>query len=698
MHILETPIDYLKGVGPARATLLRKELHIFTYGDLLQHYPFRYIDKSFVYNIVDLTADLPFIQLKGKIIKFEEKGHKKSKRLIAHFKDETGVLELLWFKGIRWIKSGVKLHTEYIIFGKPSAYKGAFNIVHPEIDLHEEEQELSASLQAVYHSTELLNAKGLSSRAISKLLKALLPLLNNQFEETLSPILISKLNLPSREESFYDIHIPKDAKALVRAQKRLKFEEFFFLQLHLLKLKLTRSQKSKGYSFDNLGDGFNDFYKKFLPFELTNAQKRVLKEIRNDVRNPQQMNRLLQGDVGSGKTLVALLSILMAVDNNYQACLMAPTEILANQHFQSITTYLEELDIKVDLLTGSSKSKERRVLHEKLANGDIDVLIGTHALLEDKVKFHNLGLVVIDEQHRFGVAQRAKLWKKNEYPPHVLVMTATPIPRTLSMTVYGDLDVSIIDELPPGRKEVKTIWKTDSSRLQIINFMKEQIALGRQIYTVFPLIEESEKLDYKDLMEGYNAIEREFPLPVFQVSMVHGRMKFEDKEYEMKRFVEGKTNIMVATTVIEVGVDVPNASVMIIESAERFGLSQLHQLRGRVGRGAEQSYCILMSGNKVSNEGKTRLKTMVATNDGFQISEVDLKLRGPGDMMGTKQSGVLDFKIADIIADNKILYFARKEAELLLEEDMNLEKAENINICRTYRPYARERMGWSRIS
>ena len=468
--------------------------------------------------------------------------------------------------------------------------------------------------------------------------------------------------------------------------------------MHLLKLKLTRSQKSKGYAFENLGDGFNDFYKKYLPFELTNAQKRVLKEIRNDVRNPQQMNRLLQGDVGSGKTLVALLSMLMAVDNNYQTCLMAPTEILAQQHYQSIAEYLKKMNVKVALLTGSTKTKDRKLLHEQLEKGDIDLLIGTHALLEDTVKFKNLGLVVIDEQHRFGVAQRAKLWKKNDHPPHILVMTATPIPRTLSMTLYGDLDVSIIDELPPGRKEVKTLWKTDSSRLQILHFMKEQIILGRQIYIVFPLIEESEKLDYKDLMEGYNAIEREFPLPEFQVSVVHGRMKAEDKEYEMKRFVKGTTNIMVATTVIEVGVDVPNASVMIIESAERFGLSQLHQLRGRVGRGAEQSYCILMSGNKVSNEAKTRLKTMVATNDGFEISEVDLKLRGPGDMMGTKQSGVLDFKIADIIADNKILHFARKEAELLLIDDENLEKAENINIACAYRPYARERMGWSRIS
>ena len=698
MHILETPIDYLKGVGPTRADLLKKELHIFTYGDLLHHYPFRYIDKSIVYKIADLTADMPFIQLKGQIIKFEEKGQKNSKRLIAQFKDETGILELLWFKGTRWIKSGVKLHTDYIVFGRPTAYKGIFNIVHPELDLQEEEQQIPSGLQAVYHSTELLNAKGLSSRAIGKLTKALLPLLNNQLEETLSPHLISKLNLPTREQSFSDVHHPKDAKALVRAQKRLKFEEFFFLQLHLLKLKLTRIQKSKGYAFENLGDGFNDFYKKYLPFELTNAQKRVLKEIRNDVRNPQQMNRLLQGDVGSGKTLVALLSMLMAVDNNYQTCLMAPTEILAQQHYQSIAEYLKKMNVKVALLTGSTKTKDRKLLHEQLEKGDIDLLIGTHALLEDTVKFKNLGLVVIDEQHRFGVAQRAKLWKKNDHPPHILVMTATPIPRTLSMTLYGDLDVSIIDELPPGRKEVKTLWKTDSSRLQILHFMKEQIILGRQIYIVFPLIEESEKLDYKDLMEGYNAIEREFPLPEFQVSIVHGRMKAEDKEYEMKRFVKGTTNIMVATTVIEVGVDVPNASVMIIESAERFGLSQLHQLRGRVGRGAEQSYCILMSGNKVSNEAKTRLKTMVATNDGFEISEVDLKLRGPGDMMGTKQSGVLDFKIADIIADNKILHFARKEAELLLIDDENLEKAENINIACAYRPYARERMGWSRIS
>ena len=698
MHILDTPIDFLKGVGPLRSDLLKKELRIFTYGDLLMHYPFRYIDRSKIHTIAELRESMPNIQLKGKIIKFEEKGQKRAKRLIAHFQDETGIVELVWFKGARWIRSSIKLHTEYIVFGRPSAFKGNFNIVHPEMDMQEENQQFTAGLQAVYHATELLNAKGLSSRAIGKLTKELLPLLKNQLEETLSASLVDKLNLPTRDQALVDVHQPKDAKSLVRAQKRLKFEEFFFLQLHLLKLKLTRNKKFKGYPFENLGEGFNEFYNKHLPFELTGAQKRVLKEIRNDVRNPKQMNRLLQGDVGSGKTLVALLSMLMAVDNGYQACLMAPTEILARQHFTTISEYLKEQNVKVAILTGSTKTKDRRVLHEQLENGEIDILIGTHALIEDKVVFQNLAFVVIDEQHRFGVAQRAKLWKKNKFPPHMLVMTATPIPRTLSMTLYGDLDISIIDELPPGRKEVKTMWKTDSSRLQIINFMREQIALQRQIYVVFPLIEESEKLDYKNLMEGYNAIDREFPMPEFQVSVVHGQMKAEDKEYEMKRFVDGVTNIMVATTVIEVGVNVPNASVMIIESAERFGLSQLHQLRGRVGRGAEQSYCILVSGNKVSVGGKTRLQTMVDTNDGFEISEVDLKLRGPGDMMGTKQSGVLDFKIADIIVDNKILHFARNEADLLLKEDEELEKAENINIARAYRPYARERMGWSRIS
>ena len=698
MAILENPIEYLKGVGPTRAELLKKELSIYTYSDLLHHFPFRYIDKSLIYNICDLSEDLPYIQLRGKIIKFEEKGKFKSKRLIAHFQDDTGIIELVWFKGARWIKSGVKLNSDYIVFGKPSSFNNKFNIVHPELDLLDTNINFSPGLQAVYNSTELLNAKGLSSRAISKLVIALLPQIKNNLDENLSPDLIAKLNLPSREKAFNDIHCPKDSKMLVRAQKRLKFEELFFLQLHLIKLKLTRNKKSKGYPFESLGCHFNDFYENHLPFELTNAQKNVLKEIRADVKFPQQMNRLLQGDVGSGKTLVALLSMLMAIDNNFQACLMAPTEILAKQHFNSISNYLETMNIKVKLLTGSSKTKERRILHAELEDGKIDLLIGTHALLEDKVKFSNLGLVIIDEQHRFGVAQRAKLWKKNKYPPHVLVMTATPIPRTLSMTLYGDLDVSVIDELPPGRKEVQTMWKSDASRLSIIKFMRDQITKGRQIYVVFPLIDESEKLDYKDLMEGYNQIVREFPLPKYQVSVVHGQMKAEDKEYEMSRFVKGVTDIMVATTVIEVGVNVPNASVMIIESAERFGLSQLHQLRGRVGRGSEQSYCMLVSGNKVSVEAKKRLQTMVDTNDGFRISEVDLEIRGPGDMMGTKQSGILDFKIANVVSDNKILQFARNEAEILLDEDENLENADNINIARYYRPYARERNGWSRIS
>jgi ATP-dependent DNA helicase RecG len=698
MAILENPIEYLKGVGPTRAELLKKELSIYTFSDLLYHFPFRYIDKSLIYNICDLSEDLPYIQLRGKIIKFEEKGKFRSKRLIAYFQDDTGIIELVWFKGARWIKSGIKLNSEYIVFGKPSAFNNKFNIVHPELDLVDDNVNFSPGLQAVYHSTELLNAKGLSSRAISKLVIALLPQIKNNLDENLSPDLIAKLNLPYREKAFNDIHCPKDSKMLVRAQKRLKFEELFFLQLHLIKLKLTRNKKSKGYPFESLGCHFNDFYENHLPFELTNAQKKVLKEIRVDVKLPQQMNRLLQGDVGSGKTLVALLSMLMAIDNDFQACLMAPTEILAKQHFNSISIYLEKMNIKVQILTGSSKTKERRILHTELEDGKIDLLIGTHALLEDKVKFSNLGLVIIDEQHRFGVAQRAKLWKKNKYPPHVLVMTATPIPRTLSMTLYGDLDVSVIDELPPGRKEVKTMWKSDASRLSIIKFMRDQITKGRQIYVVFPLIEESEKLDYKDLMEGYNQIVREFPLPKYQVSVVHGQMKAEDKEYEMNRFVKGVTDIMVATTVIEVGVNVPNASVMIIESAERFGLSQLHQLRGRVGRGSEQSYCMLVSGDKVSVEAKKRLQIMVDTNDGFRISEVDLEIRGPGDMMGTKQSGILDFKIANIVTDNKILHFARNEAKILLDEDENLENADNINIARYYRPYARERNGWSRIS
>ena len=698
MHILSTPIEYLKGVGPVRSELLKKELRIFTYEDLLMHFPFRYVDKSNIYKISEINDSMSQIQFRGKIIRIEEKGLKKSKRLIAYFQDSSGTIELIWFKSIKWIKQNLSLEKDYIVFGKPSFYSGKPSLVHPELDAIDDNINDLKGLYGVYSSTEKLVNKGLNSRAISKLIKNLIPLIKNNIEENLSDEILEKFKLPKKENALINVHISKDLKVLERAQKRLKFEELFFLQLHLLKSKLIRKTKSKGYSFAEIGDFFNNYYNNYLDFPLTNAQKRVLKEIRKDVRGNQQMNRLLQGDVGSGKTIVAILSMLIAIDNGFQACIMAPTEILAQQHFKTISDELSKLDIEIDILTGSKKTKERRILLEKLEGGQINLLIGTHALLEDNVKFSNLGFVVIDEQHRFGVAQRAKLWKKNINPPHVLVMTATPIPRTLSMTLYGDLDVSIIDELPPGRKEIKTLWRSDSNRLKILRFMREQISLGRQIYIVFPLIDESAKLDYKNLIEGFDSIVREFPLPDFQVSVVHGQMKAEDKEYEMKRFVEGKTDILVATTVIEVGVNVPNASVMIIESAERFGLSQLHQLRGRVGRGANQSYCILMSGHKISADGKTRLQTMIDTNDGFKLAEVDLKLRGPGDMMGTRQSGMLNFKIADLVKDNKILLHAREQALELVNDDFDLLKSENINIARFYRPYARERMGWSRIS
>jgi len=698
MHILSTPIEYLKGVGPIRSELLKKELNIFTYEDLLLHFPFRYVDKSNIHLISQINDSFPHVQFRGRIKKIEEKGNKRSKRLIAYFQDSSAVIELIWFKSIRWIKQNLDLDKEYIVFGKPSFFSGKPNLVHPDLDVMDGVKEDFMGLHGVYSTTEKLINKGLNSRAISKLVKNLLPLLENNIEENLSDEVLTKFKIPKKKNALINIHISKDLQILERAQKRLKFEELFFLQLHLLKSKQLRKTKTIGYSLADIGENFNDFYNNHLKFPLTNAQKKVIKEIRADVKKNQQMNRLLQGDVGSGKTIVAILSMLIAIDNGYQACIMAPTEILAQQHFKTMSQELKSLNIKIDILTGSKKSKARKVLLEELKNGDINLLIGTHALLEDTVEFSNLGFVVIDEQHRFGVAQRAKLWKKNKYPPHILVMTATPIPRTLSMTLYGDLDVSVIDELPPGRKEIKTLWKSDSSRLNIIRFMHEQIKEGRQVYIVFPLIDESAKLDYKNLIEGFDSIVREFPLPDFQVSVVHGQMKSADKEYEMQRFVEGKTDILVATTVIEVGVNVPNASVMVIESAERFGLSQLHQLRGRVGRGANQSYCVLMSGHKVSVDGKTRLQTMVDTNDGFKLAEVDLKLRGPGDMMGTKQSGLLNFKIADLIKDNKILIFAREQAQILLEDDFDFSKSENINIARFYRPYARERMGWSRIS
>ncbi len=697
MYALTTPIAYLKGVGPKRAEVLEKELGICSYEDLLHYYPFRYIDKSQFYKISEVNSDLPYIQIVGKIVRMEEVGAKRSKRLVAYVQDETGLLELVWFKGVKWVKSSIKANTQYVIFGKPNLFNGKINIAHPEIESAEEYKKVMGNtLQPMYPSSEKLSSKGLNNKAIGKLTQALLPGLKNQIRETLSADLLQKLNLLSREEALFSIHFPKNTQDLQRAQYRLKFEELFFIQLQLIKMKQVRQQKLKGHNFSTIGKHFNQFFNEYLPFKLTNAQKRVLKEIRKDCGGQHQMNRLLQGDVGSGKTLVALMSVLMAIDNGFQTCFMAPTEILANQHFETISGFLKELPIKVGLLTGSKKAAERKVLHQELENGEIHLLIGTHALLENKVKYKNLGLVIIDEQHRFGVAQRAKMWQKNTQPPHVLVMTATPIPRTLAMTLYGDLDISVIDELPPGRKKIKTVWKYDSNRLRVFGFIHEEIKKGRQAYIVYPLIKESEKLDYKDLMDGYESVCRAFPEQ--KISIVHGQMKAEDKDFEMARFVKGETKIMVATTVIEVGVNVPNASIMIIESAERFGLSQLHQLRGRVGRGAEQSYCILMSGNKLSEDAQKRLKTMVQTSNGFEIAEEDLKLRGPGDLMGTQQSGMLDLKLSDLVKDNGILQYARQIAIETLEEDPDFTLTKNKNLASAYKEYMRNRWQWSRIS
>ena len=573
MEILSTPIEFLKGVGPARANLLRKELGIFTYYDLLTYFPFRYLDKSQIYNISDLHVDMFFVQVKGEIIKIEEVGNGRSKRLIAYLDDGTGVIQLVWFKSIKWIKSSLKLNINYLVFGKLSSFKHTVNFIHPDLDLLEDfNSKAHVGMQGVYNSSEKLSSKGLNSRGLQKLIKNLLPLIKHSIPEVLSNKMIQDLNLPNREEAFINVHLPKTNKDLIRARKRLKFEELFFLQLHLLKSKMIRKKKLQGFDFRIVGNHFNTFYEKHIPFQLTNAQKRVVKEIRNDLSGEAQMNRLLQGDVGSGKTLVAFLTMLISIDNGFQSCIIAPTEILANQHMSTISNYTEHMNLNVALLTGSSKVKERKKVHNDLIDGSLDILIGTHAVLEDKVVFKNLGLVIIDEQHKFGVAQRAKFWKKNKFPPHILVMTATPIPRTLAMTLYGDLDMAIIDESPPGRKEVQTVWKFDRNRLEVLGFIKKQISLGRQIYIVFPLIKESEKLDYKNLIEGYESLLREFPLPDFQVSVVHGKMSAEDKEFELDRFVKGVTDIMVATTVIEVGVHVSNATVMVIESAERFGL------------------------------------------------------------------------------------------------------------------------------
>ena len=696
---LQTPIDYLKGVGPNRADLLRKELGIHTYQDLINLFPNRYIDRTQYYKINQLQRNNADVQVIGKITGFKEVAQKRGKRLVGTFQDDTGTMELVWFRGQKWIRENLKLNTTYVAFGKTNWFSGKFSMAHPELELLDEhEQNMRSAMQPVYPSTEKLSNRGITNRMMSKIMQQLFIETKGRFTETLSDNLRSELKLINKDSALFNVHFPKTQDLLSRAQLRLKFEELFYIQLQLIIKNLIHKSKIKGFPFDQVGTHFNSFFKDHLPFELTNAQKRVLKEVRADLGSNAQMNRLLQGDVGSGKTIVAFMSILMALDNDFQACLMAPTEILSVQHFNGLQEWCNKLNINIKLLTGSTKTSERRIIHEALENGELHLLIGTHALLEDKVKFKNLGLAVIDEQHRFGVAQRSKLWHKNTSPPHVLVMTATPIPRTLAMSVYGDLDISIIDELPPGRKAIKTVHRFDKNRLKVFRFIRDEIDKGRQIYIVYPLIQENEKMDYKDLMDGYESISRDFPMPKYQTSIVHGKMKPADKEYEMQRFIKGETQIMVATTVIEVGVNVPNASVMIVESAERFGLSQLHQLRGRVGRGAEQSYCILMTSHKLSSNSKTRLETMVVTNDGFEIAEVDLRLRGPGDIMGTQQSGVLNLKIADIIKDNDILQLARHHAKSILKIDPSLTLSENQVFLHTYKQLGKYKNIWNYIS
>ena len=696
-NLLQTPIEYLKGVGPNRAEVLKKELNIESYRDLINFFPNRYIDKTGFYKISQLQRNSSEVQIVGKIVHMKMVEQKRGKRLVADFVDDTGKMELIWFRGHKWIRENLKINTPYVIFGKTNWYNGSFSMPHPEMELVSDyKKNLRTAMQPVYSSTEMLVKKGITNRVIMRLMQEVMQQTGLKFSESLSDELIKELKLIPKPEAIFNIHFPKNQELLAKAQFRLKFEELFYVQLQLIRRNLLHKQKIKGFNFEQIGQHFNNFYQNHLPFELTEAQKRVIKEIRSDMGSGAQMNRLLQGDVGSGKTIVALMSMLIALDNRFQACLMAPTEILSIQHYNSLKELCENLDLNIFLLTGSTKTSKRREIHEKLENGEIDILIGTHALLEDKVKFKNLGLAVIDEQHRFGVAQRAKLWKKNKIPPHVLVMTATPIPRTLAMSLYGDLDISVIDELPPGRKPVKTVHRFDSNRLKVFAFLKDEIRKGRQVYIVYPLIQESEKMDYKDLMDGYESIAREFP--DYQISIVHGQMKPGDKDYEMDRFVRAETQIMVATTVIEVGVNVPNASVMIIESAERFGLSQLHQLRGRVGRGAEQSFCILMTGHKLSNDSKTRLETMTSTNDGFEIAEVDLKLRGPGDLMGIQQSGVLNLKIADIVKDNSILKSARYYASKILKEDPNLTEDKNVMIKNAYSRLVHNKTIWNYIS
>jgi ATP-dependent DNA helicase RecG len=696
MDILQTDIKFVPGVGPKKAEILNKEIDVFTLGDLLRWYPYRYVDRSRMYYVHEIDGSMPFIQLKGKIMSFETLGEGRKKRLVAHFTDGTGFIDLIWFQGLKYIENKYKLNQEYIVFGKPTLFNNRWNIAHPEIDPYLSEADQPEGLMAMYNTTEKMKNHFLHSKAIHKIIENGFAMIRDRLPETLPSDVLQAARLMPYHDAIENIHFPRNPILLRDAEYRLKFEELFYIQLNIVRYAADRKAKLNGFVFRKVGKYFNTFYEKHLPFPLTNAQKKVIKEIRKDTATGKQMNRLLQGDVGSGKTLVALLCMLIAIDNGFQACLMAPTEILASQHFETFSQLLSDMDVKVALLTGSTKAKDREGIHAGLLSGDIDILIGTHALIEDVVQFRNLGFVVIDEQHRFGVAQRAKLWNKNEHPPHVLVMTATPIPRTLAMTVYGDLDVSVIDELPPGRKPVKTLHRFDKNRGQLYQFIRQQIQAGRQIYIVYPLIEESEKLDLKNLEEGYEHICQVFP--EFTVCKMHGKMKPAEKDEVMRRFVANEAQIMVSTTVIEVGVNVPNASVMVIESAQRFGLSQLHQLRGRVGRGADQSYCILITPYELSADTRKRMEIMTESNDGFVIAEADLKLRGPGDLEGTQQSGIpFSLKIADLVRDSSILYRAREIAESVIQRDPRLEQPDHQVLCQQLSRLSGNRYDWGRI-
>ena len=698
-NYLFTPIDYLKGVGPNRASLLKSELKVFTYNDLLNYFPFRYIDRTKYHKISELEKTNSEVQIIGKFMNLKYSENIKSKRLIGIFSDGENEIEIIWFRAVKWIEKSIKLNENYVVYGKVNWFNNRYSIVHPETELLiKHKKNIKHNLLPIYSSTETLASRGITNKLIRDFIINIFENSPKSFNENLSKTINERYTMLTRFDAFFNLHFPKSQILLAKAQFRLKYEEFFFIQLQFLFKNLSNKNKFKGFVFSNVGKYFNTFYNDYLEFELTNAQKRVVKDIRKDFSSNAQMNRLLQGDVGSGKTIVALLCSLIAIDNDFQTCLIAPTEILAQQHFQSISDPLSKIDLNVKLLTGSTSKKERVTLFQDIKNGLVDILIGTHAVLEDKVVFKNLGFAIIDEQHRFGVAQRSKLWKKNTTPPHILVMTATPIPRTLAMSVYGDLDISIIDELPPGRKKVNTVHRTDRNRLEVFKFIRDEISKGRQIYVVYPLIEESKAMDYKDLMDGYEGIIREFPIENYQISILHGRMKPADKAIEMNRFKNGETQIMVSTTVIEVGVNIPNASVMVIESSERFGLSQLHQLRGRVGRGSENSYCILMSKEKLSTEARTRIKTMTSTNDGFRISEVDMELRGPGNLLGTQQSGLLNFKIADIIKDRDILELARKDAKELINTDPGLKLNENKEIKKEYFSLNKNNILWKYIS